>query len=497
MILSDTEYRAHLFSLAPAIILISLGAVAMTLSVLFLCWENGYAQLILLITTAVIMAYILARNILIDGDVLRLSSTVPLAYFFFLFPNSLLLVQEFRLSSIYYFKVLQHTIPIYPGHATYALGIICLGSLAYTTGALLGGRVPQVIERVSLHTLSISWNVRPGVTFGLAATLFIVYLGTLLVLAGGPAQVIGLAIDPVARDELQSTSLTALLISLFFGFLATISIAYARTLLEGAFAARPSFVILYGLAVAMALPLANRGYVLSVALYPALIYNYLRHRIPARVVFLSALALPVIATALRLFRTSAAFSDFSLPDSFSAFFYESNMVSMLSAAMGALQVGKIDYMNGLDLVLFAFWFIPRAWWPGKYLPLDYRLTNALNISDNGRAYGSPITIFGGLHLNLTLAGMTVALLLVGYFVGRRDKQMSTSTPRGVFWRIMLFTFLVDLTRVGDVSRELSVLFLQSIMFALVVAMLRIPRSQVHGRPAYTTPVYQPAWSAHS
>jgi hypothetical protein len=243
----------------------------------------------------------------------------------------------------------------------------------------------------------------------------------------------------------------------------------------------------------MALPLANRGYVLSVALYPALIYNYLRRRIPAGWVIVAAVGLPMIATALRLLRTSAGFSEFSPGDSFAAFFDESNMVSMLSAAMGALQSGKIDYMYGLDLALFAFWFVPRAWWPGKFLPLDYRLTTSLGISDNGRAYGSPITIFGGLHLNLTLFGMALVLFLVGYLVGRNDRRLSISTPRGVFWRIMLFTFLVDLTRVGDVSRELSVLFLQAAMFLLVVAVLRIPRTQamVSPRTAEATAMFLP------
>lgn len=226
----------------------------------------------------------------------------------------------------------------------------------------------------------------------------------------------------------------------------------------------------------MALPLASRGYVLSVAIYPVLLFHYLRKRVPTKAIVVAALALPCIATSLRLLRV-AAFADFSLMDSFTDFFAESNMVSMFSAAMGAIRSGKIEYMYGLDLVLFVFWFVPRAWWPGKYLPLDYRLTMALDISDNGRPYGSPVTMFGGLYLNLTLLGMAVALLLIGYFIAQCDQKLSIYTPRGLFVRIMLFTFLVDLTRVGDVSRELSVLFLQSSMFIFAAHVMRIPRAK--------------------
>ena len=466
--------RNDLSSLAIAIICVSLGALVMAVALLVTRWENGYTQLMLVIGTAVVMTFILARNIFIEKDPLRLSSTIPMAYLFFLMPNSVALALEFRTSSLYLFKVLQHTISIYDEDTTAALAVMFAGSLAYGLGVVIGNRTPGLDDRLVSRAPARSWSVRAGRPLVLGSVLVTLFLIALLFLTGGPTGIVALIVDPVARDELQSTSLTALLISLFLGYLATISVAYGRDLVNGVFPLRPSSLILYGLAIAMALPLASRGYVLSVMIYPVLLFHYLQKRIPATAVLVAALTLPAIATALRLLRVDAV-GDFSTTNSFTEFFSESNMVSMFSAAMGALRSGKIDYTYGLDLALFALWFIPRALWPGKYLPLDYRLTMALDISDNGRAYGSPVTIFGGLYLNLTLIGMVVALLLLGYIIARCDQRLSVHTPRGLFVRIMLFTFLVDLTRVGDVSRELSVLFLQSSMFIFVASVVRLPR----------------------
>jgi hypothetical protein len=429
---------------------------------------------VLVIGTAVVMTFILARNIFIERDPLRLSSTIPMAYLFFLMPNSVALALDFRTSSLYLFKVLQHTISIYEEDTTAALAVMFTGSIAYALGVLIGNRTPRLEDGLLSRSPVRLWTVRPGRPLVLGSVSVLLFVIALLFLTGGPTGIVALVVDPVARDQLQSTSLSALLISLFLGYLATISVAYGRDLVNGSFPLGPSYLALYGLAVAMALPLASRGYVLSVVIYTVLLFHYLRKRIPATAVLVAALTLPAIATALRLLRVDAV-ADFSTTNSFSEFFSESNMVSMFSAAMGAIHSGKIDYMYGLDLALFPLWFIPRALWPGKYLPLDYRLTLALDISDNGRAYGSPVTIFGGLYLNLTLVGMLLALLLFGYIIARCDQRLSVRTPRGLFVRIMLFTFLVDLTRVGDVSRELSVLFLQSSMFIFVASVVRLPR----------------------
>lgn len=478
MALSSTarNRRTKLSTLELTIVWALAGAGSLVVLLIAFDWESGPSQLALLITTVCAMGLVVARNAIVRNDVLRLSSTIPLAWFMFLFPNSLMLVDHFRVTYIYYFKVLNHTLPIYADDATYALGIVALGSVCYAAGAIWAEKGPGHAEADVASGWFDDKQFRHETAVPLALGFLTLYVLMLLALAGGLPQMLNLITDPVARDGLQSTSLTAILVCLFFGFLITVALRFANHLGRGIAAFQPSSLLLFTIAAAMALPLASRGYVFSVVLYPILIFHYLKRRVSVGTVVLSSLTLPVIATLLRLLRIGAASVDgFSFTDSVGAFFSESNMVSMLSAACGALQRGQIGYANGLDFILFFTWFVPRALWPGKYLPLDYRLTLQLGISDNGRAYGSPVTIFGGLFLNLTLAGMAIMMFWIGTAVVRQDRSLRLSQPRSLLWRVILFAFLVDLTRVGDVSRELTVLFIQWMMFSLIAAALNLPQ----------------------
>lgn len=124
---------------------------------------------------------------------------------------------------------------------------------------------------------------------------------------------------------------------------------------------------------------------------------------------------------------------------------ESIMVPTLGIALRGLERGQIEMQYGRDLVLTPLYFIPRAIWPQKPDPLDFRLNRELNLN-SGEVFGTPVSIFGGAFLNTGLL-FPIFMIFLGVLGsalnGQRDKILSA----------LLFVYAIDLVRVGDISRE--------------------------------------------
>jgi hypothetical protein len=230
--------------------------------------------------------------------------------------------------------------------------------------------------------------------------------------------------------------------------------------------------------VLLAVPAGNRGVVLSMVLIAAAGVMSTLPRHPFRYALAACLLLPPFASLLYRLRYLAltnSLGDFTVLDLYADFAGESLMVPILARALAGLREGVVGYTYGVDLALFPLWFVPRVLWPGKPMPLDFRLNHQLGLND-GDVFGTPVSLFGGLWFNFTpwayLPAVVGFALLVLFFHERwRNDRLL---------RVLLVVFIVDIVRVGDMSRELTT-FTLSLFAAFVVRAIAL-------RPAPATPV---------
>jgi hypothetical protein len=198
-------------------------------------------------------------------------------------------------------------------------------------------------------------------------------------------------------------------------------------------------------------------------------WNYLRRRLSIRFALAAALLLPVVSAALLGLRAGRlGAQEFVV---FEAGVQESSMVSRFAMAVGAVDSGALELRWGRDLGLAVTWFVPRAWWPNKPFPLDYELSRTLGLASPGEEYGTPIGLFGGLWVQFGIFGLVAGMALLGYGCSFLEARMSTSSFFAVAGRALLFCLLIDITRVGDLSREFGTAGIQFLCLITIVSLV--------------------------
>jgi hypothetical protein len=88
---------------------------------------------------------------------------------------------------------------------------------------------------------------------------------------------------------------------------------------------------------------------------------------------------------------------------------------------------RLDWLYGRSIAYVPAAFVPRSAWPGKPLPIDYRLSKS--IYGPRAAAGTPFTLPGELYWNFGAAGVTVGMIVLGLLAGLGWRALSSS-PRG-------------------------------------------------------------------
>ena len=362
-----------------------------------------------------------------------------------------------------------------------ALAIIGVGLFSLSLPMLVAWRRPARAvgtRAVSVRAVSVrvdrlvdavprrAWAIYGILVLLTAAFVFVSFRGL-----GGA---VAMAFDPVARDQSDLTVVSGAYGLLFVG--AVVAAYYASQRIR-----KPVLRLLVFLPVLpLILPAANRGALVTALLIAAAAASPLTHR-RIYLAALGALALfPLISVTLLGMRFALA--DGAVPfvvtgSAFQSFLTEATMAPAMAYVVEMLHTGRIDYVYGTDLFLIFVWFVPRVLWSGKPLPLDFRLNEELGMN-YGRAYGTPISLFGGAYINFTpylywaFLIAVGALVVVGYRHWRHDRLVCA----------LLMTLIVDIVRVGDITREVWTFIISvAAVFAVRKAIEWQPgRRRMHG-----------------
>lgn len=148
---------------------------------------------------------------------------------------------------------------------------------------------------------------------------------------------------------------------------------------------------------------------------------------------------------------------------------EFNMYDMFLVSLDFEQrFGRI-FFGGLSYISGFLKFLPDFIWPDRPNFFDHEFTAMLfQETYNGAV---PSSLFGSLYLNLSLVGMGVFLFLLGLLFKYVYIRL-VERPRSQFaigYYAIFTTFVYDIMRVGDVSREFWWwLFLNGIFWAMGV-----------------------------
>ena len=312
--------------------------------------------------------------------------------------------------------------------------------------------------------------------------LYVLTLAFVLYSYEGVAGAAAMAFDPVARDVS-----TLRVSSGVYGFLFTcclVTAYYAAQRIQSQAVRLALFIPI----VPLILPAANRGLLLISLMIGAASAFRMASRRAYAIVLAFLFALPLTSMALLEIRFSqSTFVGQSTADGpVDHYLTETSMVPTMSHVVGQLQSGRLDYVYGTDLALVFVWFVPRIIWPDKPLPLDYRLNEQLRMN-SGRAFGTPISIFGGSYINFTSILYLVFLISLGYIVSLMYDRFRGDRLVSVF----VLSFALDIVRVGDISREVwsflisvaAVLVIRHLLVQLVRGYRAVPVGLALTRPA--------------
>jgi hypothetical protein len=428
------------------------------------------------VITAFIMGASAAISAYYSRDILCLANAVPLAYFLFLLPNCVMLLVTREGGESVAFMVGYRRVLVDWDSVTTAFRLICFGATAYLLGLLfclsrLGDkRSHSTADRTQIAQIDL------GRCALIALAAFAAYCVMSAAVAGSVGEMLRFISSPEMRDRLSEVWYRNTPGMLMLVLLVAVTFAFAKLAVL-----KPDGRMLlcgFGFAVAFvgALPYGNREFVLTCLVYPVFMWHYLKRRIRIAALILGLLILPYFAEFFLTLRQGTPALPIVLDRAWIAFANESNMVSVFSTVIAHFRSGSIGYEYGRDVLLIFSWFVPRGLWPEKAWPLDYRLALTLGFADPNRPSGSPVTAFGGFWLNFTVYGMIAALALLGYLTMRLHHRLGTSTVQTIFWRAVIFFFLIDLTRVGDIVREFWTAAVQVLGFFAVAQLLRLGRT---------------------
>jgi oligosaccharide repeat unit polymerase len=198
----------------------------------------------------------------------------------------------------------------------------------------------------------------------------------------------------------------------------------------------------------LAVPLTSRGFLLSILLVSFLSMNYRLPKNPLLTLFFGYFLVVVIASFLLAVRGTGTSSDrsFNLLSSFESFNAESTMLPTMTLMQTSLKENKIQYVNGFDILLAPGLLLPKTIWVNKPLPLSFRIGDLLGYDGTS---GTPVSVFGGVYINFTPYFYFLPFFLLGLILRYLDSRVKILT----LVKVLVFIFIIDLVRVGDLSRE--------------------------------------------
>ncbi len=402
------------------------------------------------VLTMAICIALMARLYRDSTDLLDFRAAFFLAVFVFIAVPAATIDTWFHAGNYYWVSRLIRNLTISQPEVQIAETLVLCGTAVVAVPIWLQQPVVRTLESSARAVLPRIWLFYAGFV---SASLLL-----LLIQYGSLMKIVLFIISPTMRADTAARSFSGL--SGMLLFFSAVSAYYAAQRLRS----RGARLLLFLPVMLLVLPAGNRGSLLSIGLIAATAAFALTPARPLLWTLTAALLLPPVASGLFRLRRLAVISDageFSIGALYSDFAGESLMLPTLAYALKALREGIVDFAYGMDLLLFPLWYVPRLIWPGKPMPLDFRLNSAMGLNE-GDVFGTPISIFGGLYFNFTLWGYIPmcaalgALLAVLYSRLEHDRLL----------KVLLLTFVVDLVRVGDISRELT-----TVSLALVAAFV--------------------------
>lgn len=418
------------------------------------------------LVTAAICVIMMALIYGESHDLLDARAAFYLATFAFVAVPSIFLTADFGPNEPYWYSTINSHLVISHSDLDSAQRIIFFGLVAVT--------VPMLIHIARSGPMSPVATTEPEVQpiiWLVYSFVLIAYIGVTFIQFGGPASILHYATDPTARLEKSEGGQLLSGISALLAFASEVSAYYLCRRLKP----RGIGIVFFVPIIFCLLADGSRGTLLVAMLVAFFAIVDLQVRRPFFAIVTGYTFFPFIATSLLNFRNlsvGANQSQSGLGDAYRQFISESNMVPVMATAFHGLNNGIINYSYGIDLLSLPGWYVPRALWPGKPLPLDFRINGALGLND-GDVFGTPVSIFGGVYINFTpvlylFVFILFAFLLIYAYRRLRDDQLL---------KVFFLVFVLDIVRVGDLSREI-VTFSLSLVATLAIRWAVLSRREI-------------------
>jgi len=133
----------------------------------------------------------------------------------------------------------------------------------------------------------------------------------------------------------------------------------------------------------------------------------------------------------------------------------------------------LPYQYGKTLLEYFVQFVPRMFWAGKPLPIEYRVTNLLANYQSG----SPFTIVGEMYINFGLAGILFGMIILGIFARTAYEYMKQNPSNSA--AILLYScFYANLTHFYTRSFAPMMFFFTIYILPALVAFMIIGKRRV-------------------
>jgi len=158
---------------------------------------------------------------------------------------------------------------------------------------------------------------------------------------------------------------------------------------------------------------------------------------------------------------------------------EFNMADSLAISLDYKEVAGSGLYLGKSYLGGLLTFIPRSLWDKKPLPFDYVHTE--EVYKGTVKGGLPTSIIGSLYLNFGYLGLGLGCFLLGYLF--RALYILFRIRARTFLDLakysILTTFIFDIVRVGDITRELFTFLISFLAFWTMFILFRKSNSKSH------------------
>lgn len=192
--------------------------------------------------------------------------------------------------------------------------------------------------------------------------------------------------------------------------------------------------------------LGNRQHIINLLLCVFIPYSYMNKKsINKKTIFLGITMVFVIVWYGSLRRGN----EFTINTMLEYFLGEFSMFDMLVLGLDHKIAYNDGFYYGYNYLCFLNYIIPS---------LEIEFFDFRHVQDvfNGLIGGGiPSSIIGSLYFNFSYIGTIVGSFLMGIFVGDRyNKYIKMNTSLSIAYYSIFLTFIYDVTRVGDIGREI-------------------------------------------